>query len=173
MTPTLIRYGAYPIVFGLSATAVLAILAHGVPLWPSLAAVAAAGLAAVALLERVQPYQRAWLTHHGDLGADIVHALVSLGLLSGSAVALHALRIDLPSVWPDAWPIWAQVLLAGAVMDLGIYVMHRMSHRSAWLWRLHATHHSSERLYWLNGERRRDPSLASQARVRRRPGQFR
>jgi sterol desaturase/sphingolipid hydroxylase (fatty acid hydroxylase superfamily) len=24
----------------------------------------------------------------------------------------------------------------------------------AWLWRFHAIHHSSERLYWLNGERR-------------------
>jgi sterol desaturase/sphingolipid hydroxylase (fatty acid hydroxylase superfamily) len=67
---------------------------------------------------------------------------------------LNTLRVDLPSVWPDAWLAWAQVLLAGAVMDLGLYLMHRASHRFGWLWRLHAPHHSSERLYWLNGERR-------------------
>ncbi|WP_422822321.1 sterol desaturase family protein [Vreelandella nanhaiensis] len=32
--------------------------------------------------------------------------------------------------------------------------MHRASHRIGWLWRLHAPHHSAERLYWLNGKRR-------------------
>jgi sterol desaturase/sphingolipid hydroxylase (fatty acid hydroxylase superfamily) len=39
-------------------------------------------------------------------------------------------------------------------MDLGLYLMHRASHHHAFLWRLHAIHHSPERLYWLNGERR-------------------
>ncbi|MBL4764555.1 MAG: sterol desaturase family protein, partial [Colwellia sp.] len=33
-------------------------------------------------------------------------------------------------------------------------VMHWLSHKNGFLWRLHALHHSSERLYWLNGERR-------------------
>lgn len=49
---------------------------------------------------------------------------------------------------------WLQTILAGVVIDVGLYVMHRMSHRIDWLWRLHAVHHSAERLYWLNGERR-------------------
>lgn len=47
-----------------------------------------------------------------------------------------------------------QVLLAGAVMDLGLFAMHRASHAHGLLWRLHAIHHSPERLYWLNGGRR-------------------
>ena len=29
-----------------------------------------------------------------------------------------------------------------------------LSHRVPWLWRLHAIHHSAERLYWMNGDRR-------------------
>jgi sterol desaturase/sphingolipid hydroxylase (fatty acid hydroxylase superfamily) len=33
-------------------------------------------------------------------------------------------------------------------------LMHRASHAYDFLWRLHAIHHSSERLYWLNGGRR-------------------
>lgn len=154
MLSGLIRFGAYPLVFGLSVAAVLGILGQGWPLWPSLAFVAAAGIASVALLERIQPYQHPWLADHGDLATDIVHAVVNLGLLTATALALHAARIDLPAIWPDSLPIWAQVFLAGAVMDLGLYVMHRLSHHYSWLWRLHAPHHSSERLYWLNGERR-------------------
>ncbi|MBI2383974.1 MAG: sterol desaturase family protein [Gammaproteobacteria bacterium] len=50
--------------------------------------------------------------------------------------------------------MWAQILLAGLVMDLGLYLMHRASHANGFLWRLHAIHHMPERLYWLNGGRR-------------------
>lgn len=39
-------------------------------------------------------------------------------------------------------------------VNLSLYAMHRVSHTVEWLWRLHAPHHSPERLYWLNGERR-------------------
>jgi sterol desaturase/sphingolipid hydroxylase (fatty acid hydroxylase superfamily) len=46
------------------------------------------------------------------------------------------------------------VLLAGAIIDFGLWFMHWVSHKNGFLWKLHALHHSSERLYWLNGERR-------------------
>lgn len=154
MSSFAIRYVSYPVVFGLSSAVVLAALYYAWPLWPVLALVAVGGMLTVAVLERWQPYQREWLSNHGDLAADVVHASVNLGLIAATAWVLSAGRIDLPSVWPDAWPLWTQVLLAGAVMDLGLYLMHRASHRFGWLWRLHAPHHSSERLYWLNGERR-------------------
>jgi len=58
------------------------------------------------------------------------------------------------SLWPAQWPLWAQALAVGVVLDLSLYGIHWLSHRVAWLWRFHAIHHSSERLYWLNGERR-------------------
>lgn len=35
--------------------------------------------------------------------------------------------------------------------DLGITLMHWLSHRSALLWRLHAVHRSVHRIYGLNG----------------------
>lgn len=47
-----------------------------------------------------------------------------------------------------------QVLLAGVIIDFGLWFMHWTSHRNRWLWKFHALHHSAERLYWLNGERR-------------------
>ena len=46
------------------------------------------------------------------------------------------------------------MLIVALVFDFGLYAMHRASHRVAWLWCYHATHHSAQRLYWLNGERR-------------------
>ncbi len=113
--------------------------------WPSFVIISALALLAVASLERIQPYQSAWLENHQDLIPDIGHAIGSLGLLSLTAWGLHIARMDIRSIWPEAWPIRFQILLAGAVIDLGLYSMHRLSHRIDWLRRLHALHHSSER----------------------------
>jgi sterol desaturase/sphingolipid hydroxylase (fatty acid hydroxylase superfamily) len=62
--------------------------------------------------------------------------------------------LPLTLYWPDHWPLFIQLLLVGAIIDFGLWFMHWASHRNNFLWRLHALHHSSERLYWLNGERR-------------------
>jgi sterol desaturase/sphingolipid hydroxylase (fatty acid hydroxylase superfamily) len=153
---TLIRHGAYPLVFGSTFLAVLWLCGHGAAAWPGLAAAAALGIAAVAVLERLQPFEPIWRQDHEDTGADRAHLVVNLALLGGAAVGLHLLRGVLPQLdlWPQDWPVWGQVLLAGAIIDLGLYAMHRLSHRVGVLWRLHAVHHSAERLYWMNGERR-------------------
>lgn len=156
MLVTAVRYGAYPLVMGAMATAATLVFLGVLPAWPTLLIAAAAGIGAVALLERLQPFERAWQRDHGDTRADRLHGLVNFALLAGAAYALHALRTVIPAgvAWPTIWPAWVQCLLAGAIVDLGLYVMHRVSHQFAWAWRLHAIHHSAERLYWLNGERR-------------------
>jgi sterol desaturase/sphingolipid hydroxylase (fatty acid hydroxylase superfamily) len=41
-----------------------------------------------------------------------------------------------------AWPPWLEVLGAVLVMDLAIYLQHRLFHRVPVLWRLHRMHHS-------------------------------
>ncbi len=152
----LIRYGSYPAAMVPAALVAVAVAAGALPAWPTLAVMAAAGIASVALLERLQPYERDWLRDHGDLRADLLHGIANLMLLAGTAYALHALRgiVPVASLWPAHWPIPVQLLLAGVIVDVGLYAMHRVSHRYAWAWRLHAIHHSAERLYWLNGERR-------------------
>ena len=152
----LIRYGFYPVVMTSTLGAVGLVLYGVLPRWPTLVVIATLGIAAVALLERLQPYERDWLRDHGDLRADVLHGLVNLGLLAGTAYALNALRGAMPvlTLWPTTWPLWMQLLLAGALIDVALYAMHRFSHHAPWAWRLHAIHHSAERLYWLNGERR-------------------
>ena len=152
----LIRYAAYPALMGAVLAGTAAVLADGLPAWPTLAILATAGIAMVALLEWLQPYEPSWRHSQGDLKADLMHGAVNFGLLAGTAYGLHAFRGLLPagSLWPTQWPLIGQMLLAGLVIDLGLYAMHRFSHRVRWAWKLHAIHHSAERLYWLNGERR-------------------
>ncbi len=152
----LIRYASYPLIAGGAAVAIAAAAGQSAAYWPTFPLIAAVGLLAVALLESVAPYEPAWQSDHGDLFTDSVHTMVNLSVLLLTVEALFWLReLTLFSgVWPHTSPLVVQILLAGAVIDLGLYLMHRWSHTNSWLWRLHAIHHSSERLYWLNGERR-------------------
>jgi sterol desaturase/sphingolipid hydroxylase (fatty acid hydroxylase superfamily) len=161
----LIRYAAYPAIITVTLGAALMVASASVPAWPVLAVVAAVGIGLVAVLERLLPFELAWIADQGDTRADVAHGLVNWALLSGGAVVVHAVTqaVALPAVWPTEWPVWAQLLAIAAVFDLGLYVMHVLSHRWPWAWRLHAIHHSAERLYWLNGERRHPLSAALMA----------
>ncbi len=155
---TLVRYAAYPLIAGGAAAALLTLAAAGVAYWPAFPLVVVAGMGLVAVLERVFPYEPDWnRDHDGDTGADLMHWLVGYLLIQSSVAIAFGLRGWMPAdwiLWPQQAPIWAQVLLAGLILDLGLYTMHRASHASGFLWRLHAIHHSPERIYWLNGGRR-------------------
>jgi sterol desaturase/sphingolipid hydroxylase (fatty acid hydroxylase superfamily) len=142
---------------GGAAVAIILLATTGAAYWPSFPLIVAAALTSVALLERIVPYEPAWNRSHGDLLADVFHnganhALIQLTV--ASTFLLRAVWAPEPTLWPSHWPIWAQVLAAGATLDLSLYAMHRWSHVNGFLWRLHAIHHSAERLYWLNSERR-------------------
>lgn len=152
----LIRWASYPVVFGVSAVLQVVLITRHLPFWPLSPLIAIAGMLCVALLERIQPYEPAWLVDHDDTGVDCLHAFTSLTLFFASAEIVVWLRQWLPltRLWPEHLPIWLQVLLVGFLIDFGLWFMHWASHRVDALWRLHALHHSAERLYWLNGERR-------------------
>jgi sterol desaturase/sphingolipid hydroxylase (fatty acid hydroxylase superfamily) len=155
---TLVRYTAYPLIAGGAAAALLMLAAAGVAYWPAFPLIVVAGMGLVAVLERRFPYEPDWnRDHDGDTVTDLLHWFVSYLLIQGSVLMAFGLRAWMPEVWvlwPQQAPMWAQVLLAGLILDLGLYTMHRASHASGLLWRLHALHHSPERLYWLNGGRR-------------------
>ncbi len=117
----------------------------------------------LALLERVLPYRREWLGSKGDLRADVAHFfLTAIPANELVKVAINFAVIAAagwgPSgfglgMWPSGWPMVAQLVLAVLLAELGHYWFHRWSHERAWLWRLHAVHHSAPRLYWLNATR--------------------
>lgn len=153
---SIIHWGIYPTVFGATAAMQIAIINLELPYWPLAPMVAALGILVVALLERWFPYEQVWNKDHNDTVPDILHAAFSLTLIFASVEIAVFIKGQVPIIdfWPLAAPVWIQVLLAGAIIDFGLWFMHWVSHKNRFLWKLHALHHSSERLYWLNGERR-------------------
>lgn len=121
------------------------------------------GFIIIPILERVQPYREDWNRNHGDVGTDIIHLFVSNGLivnlekplLIAALVGLTAwLAATLGgSLWPDQWPLLAQLFLMLLIAEFGRYWVHLAAHKLPWLWRLHAVHHSPNRLYFLNAGR--------------------
>lgn len=152
----LIRWLSYPIIMLSVITLELMILYNEIPYWPLSPLIVAMGILGVAILERVQPYQDEWNLDHDDTLVDILHAAFSLTLIFTVVEITTLTRQLLPvaTLWPSDLPLVIQLVLAGFIIDFGLWFMHWWSHKSDFLWRLHALHHSSERLYWLNGERR-------------------
>ncbi|HEU4428426.1 MAG TPA: sterol desaturase family protein [Myxococcota bacterium] len=117
---------------------------------------------AVFAAERLWPHRADWQRSHGDVLVDVAHvasvAATSLGVvwlvprvLATAAAALAPLGTA--QLWPAHWPAIALLpfaLLAGEAVQ---YWTHRLGHEWGPLWRLHATHHSAPRLYFLNAAR--------------------
>ncbi len=119
--------------------------------------------AVIGVAERVRPYRREWTRSQGDVGTDVAH-LVFTGMLTselvrvsvyGGAFTAAVWLADRTSggLWPRQWPLLAQLALALLVAEFGHYWFHRLSHQRPLIWRVHATHHSALRLYWLNATR--------------------
>ena len=164
--PTLIHaaltYGTFPLVFGGALGLGIYGMARG---WnPVFTAMGLTGAVVLSLLvlERVHPYQEEWLHSHGDVRTDLIHNLVNFwipevytvafvgGLTAAASWLSNAVGADL---WPSQWPLFAQLLLALLIGEVGTYWIHRLMHEHEFLWRFHAAHHSAPRLYWLNAGR--------------------
>jgi sterol desaturase/sphingolipid hydroxylase (fatty acid hydroxylase superfamily) len=124
--------------------------------------VLAAAAGGVLVAERLWPHWPSWRRSHGDVAVDLAHVVsVSLAAYAtqwGVALALAPAAASLAalgtwSLWPVHWPLLAQLPLALVVGELAQYWSHRLSHEWGPLWRLHATHHSAPRLYFLNAAR--------------------
>jgi sterol desaturase/sphingolipid hydroxylase (fatty acid hydroxylase superfamily) len=115
------------------------------------------GLAALLLgLERLWPHERAWLTPDGQMTADLSHTALNkiVGQILATAGAVTALGALPPPPaagwWPQSWPLAAQVALGLVVAEFGLYWAHRLSHEVPLLWRFHAIHHSTTKLWVVN-----------------------
>jgi sterol desaturase/sphingolipid hydroxylase (fatty acid hydroxylase superfamily) len=75
----------------------------------------------------------------------------SLLVVSAAAVPLMTAFLGDHRPWPKQRPFAIQVIMALLLLDLGITLLHMVSHRIGWLWRLHAVHHSVDRMYGFNG----------------------
>ena len=105
------------------------------------------------LAEQWLPYEPQWNRSLGDRRRDTLHALVNESLNAVGLLILPGLTalLAFEGIWPRGWPLWEQLLMAIVLADAGITLMHYASHRVRPLWRLHAVHHSVQRLYGFNG----------------------
>lgn len=119
------------------------------------------GLLIIAFFEYCTPHRSSWYPQKLHIIHDLVYvSLIQVllpRLLGFIGIIMLADKIGenapLASLWPRTWPIVAQVLLLVIMADFMRYWLHRMSHTNLPLWRLHAVHHSVDRLYWLNTSR--------------------
>jgi sterol desaturase/sphingolipid hydroxylase (fatty acid hydroxylase superfamily) len=137
-------------------------LSHGVAPTVILPVAFVAAMVWVAWLERVLPYRREWNRARGDLLADALYLPTTSAVIALVRPAIATVGVVVAGfvserfgvgLWPHDWPLVAQLGLSWVVVELFAYWPHRWLHEVPWLWRLHATHHSPERLYWLNATR--------------------
>ena len=116
-------------------------------------ALAIAAIATSLAAERIAPFENQWNSSYGDGRRDILHALVNEGSLVAMVLLLPLFTslVLWESVWPSNLPLWADVILAIVILDMGITLAHFASHRISLLWRFHAVHHSVRRMYGFNG----------------------
>jgi len=152
MILAVLRYAFAPVFFiGFIGAAV--VLSHGGHQPAVLGLLLVLAIVVSFVVERVLPYERAYNAPQGDAWRDVVHAVVNEASNAVSILLLPAIAAVFPKtgLWPSAWPLPLQLLLAVAVADAGITLAHFASHRSALLWRFHAVHHSVQRMYGFNG----------------------
>ncbi len=152
----------FPMVLAAAVTWAVADLRAGADPTSAIAAPTLCAALFVMAAERVTPLFRSWQRSHGDVRVDLAH-LVSVTLTTG-LTQLGVLAVAVPvaaelsaalgaDLWPTSWPWLAQLPLALVVAELPKYWAHRLEHTTDLLWRIHATHHSAPRLYWLNAAR--------------------
>lgn len=110
-------------------------------------------------LERLIPFERAWLKNDGQIKNDLSYTVVALAANSLATVVCLWLLVWLIKsvepvlsfhVWPTQWPFVVQVILGIAIWDLGNHLAHRWAHKVAFLWRFHSVHHAAPRLSVIN-----------------------
>ena len=105
------------------------------------------------LAEFSLPYDPAFNVPHGDLDRDFLYFFNYEISVFNSVVLLPVVAFLRPweGIWPHDWPLWQQIVMAVVIADFGFMMVHYISHKVDWLWKFHAVHHSSERLYGVNG----------------------
>lgn len=108
-------------------------------------------------IERTRPHEKAWLKSDGQEMPDLAHTLFTKTMVQVIVVSLTNLGIakglggrESGALWPGQWPMIAQVMLGLVIAEFGLYWAHRLGHEWMWLWRFHAVHHSSRKLWFFN-----------------------
>ncbi len=160
---TFITYGIFPIVFISTMTGSFYAMQYGYKAFAIIASVSLLTAVIIHFCEKINPHFKYWSIPQNDVKTDAIHVAVSMGIipqvldgLLSAVLLVVALKLTTVlgfAVWPHDWHLGFQLILALLISQFGTYWSHRLMHEVPLLWRLHATHHSPKRLYWLNAGR--------------------
>jgi len=114
---------------------------------------------AITLLEYALPYKKKWWPNRADLKSDAIYMGLVQVVLPKIVTPVFIVLIVAPiqyislspaTLWPHQLPVWLQAILMILTADFLRYWLHRIAHSNPYLWRLHAVHHSPDKLYWFN-----------------------
>ena len=154
----------WPAIVAANAAPMIAVTVYAPSMLPVALALTSALLIVLLLgIECALPYRREW-SFRGDseIWRDIGHTVVY-----GQAITLSRLLflfalaglldrmgyLGIANLWPSSGALWLQILMVIVAGDALEYGYHRLAHSFSLLWRLHAVHHSPERLHVLKGGR--------------------
>lgn len=157
MLKTLIRYAGLPFIFVFPIWLYAATSANGNPhAWGMFSA--SVGVLIVLSWEIYLPSRSEWKPTWKHLKLDLqfmtlIH-LAFIELVGAGIVFLLISQVGSKApfshLWPRDWPTWGQVILIISIADFLRYWAHRALHTVPLLWRVHALHHSVDRLYAFN-----------------------
>lgn len=162
MARALLSWLIYPVLTAGGVYAAWILLSSGVSLAVSVVAVTVVAGGFVIALERLLPYSREWQHILPDVPIDTGHLILGNAaaetvrlLMIGPLLALSTYLAGVVGspLWPAHLPMIAQLFLALAVAEFGGYWGHRLMHERPLLFRMHAVHHSAERMYFMTGAR--------------------
>ena len=122
----------------------------------------AAVLTAAAMItmhEVMLSYRSDWNPSAGEAGADAAFMItvqvalpyiLSISVVIALSDYLRTNSLSVEGFWPHDYPVMAQAFLMLLAADFPRYWLHRAFHKFTPMWRIHAVHHSPNRLYWLN-----------------------
>jgi sterol desaturase/sphingolipid hydroxylase (fatty acid hydroxylase superfamily) len=151
----------FPAVFGGALVATWWLVSSGMSAALVVFAVSSVAAVAITFAERLLSFEAEWSKSHDDLPTDLIYAISSLfaaprlfdTLALAALVSFAAHFAGEGAWWPAQLPWGLQLVAAVVIGEFGSYWWHRLMHERELLFRLHATHHSAPRLYWLNSTR--------------------
>ena len=163
-----VRYGiasrvlmlaSYPCIIVCSYLLFFRLVETGSPLMFSAYLSVLAGVTAVLMHETLLPCREDWRPHIDEIFNDGLFLIfVQIGLpailkvlvLGAIVWAADDRVLAVVQIWPVDAPVLIQVTLMLLVAEFFRYWIHRGSHHYKVLWKLHAVHHASTKLYTVN-----------------------
>lgn len=149
----------YPMTMGLSVLVYLFLLQTKVNFLIATYVPLTIAMLSVTFFEYYMPYKKDWQATRHDVKHDMlfmvfIQLIFTKFLVFFTAVILlrviDDLNMHLKGIWPENLPVIVQGIIMVLIIDFFRYWLHRASHNTKYLWRLHAVHHSPKKLYWLN-----------------------